>query len=398
MNVIITEIKDILKEEWISPAHYRDRSMNIVIQACVAIIITLVLFWDFYQLNSTITPVYIVVKGLTIASFVVGALGSYYNYHVNFWPVVQFPLMIFYSYFGMTQVHFTYCYSFWEVYLAISIFFKYSRKTYILLMLFGLYVNFYAIHLSAEPDFVKEGMSFKPHMIIVTILVFVLSMIAYFVVTKKRQQIYEMQERFANIGKQSSYVFHEIKKPINRLISASTIEDQELKKINNIILNVELMMNNSEVFTQSFTLVDIKKIFHELESQYMIYFDNFNIHYEFEDLDTKKILANEQLIYQVFNNLTINAVEAISTSQSASSFIKITSRNVGKKLEVSFKNTGSSIPGDLQYKIFNPFVSTKCKEANSGLGLSFCKNIIDGHSGEIRLINHKDGPEFIVTI
>lgn len=401
LNFIKDEIKDLLNESWIPKATSQDIKVNIILQSFILCIVLGVIYWDFHQFNLVITPLYAAVKILVVTTLTLSIIMTYFKVHVNLWPILDMLVMLIYGFYGMIMVHFTYCFSFWEVYLTMSIFFKFSRKTYILLMATGITLNYYGILLSAEPEYIKDGMSFKPDMTAATFIVYILSIVIYFVATKKKQALYEMQERFANIGKQSSYVFHEIKKPINRLINSSPIHDQDLKRVNNIILNVELMLSNSEVFTHSFKPFLLENIFIEIKKDFSDFFEIYNIHFEYTDHNTKELMANEGLIYQVFNNLTTNAIEAISQNKplaEKSEMIKVTTRNVGKKIEISFKNTGPVIPHEIQSKIFNPFVSTKEKDSNSGLGLSFCKNIIEGHLGEIELINHKDGPEFVITI
>lgn len=394
------EINEIVNEAWIPKSTSQDIKVNILLQSFILMIVLAVIYWDFHQFNLEITPLYITVKGLVVATLALSIVMTYFKIYVNLWPILDMLTLLIYAFYGMVMIHFTYCFSFWEVYLTISILFKFSRKIYIFLMATGITLNYYGLLLSAEPEYIKDGMSFKPDMTAGTLIVYILSIIIYFVVTKKKQALYDMQERFASIGKQSSYVFHEIKKPINRLINSSPIYDQDLKRVNNIILNVELMLRNSEVFSHSFRPFKLKNIFQEIEKDFKDFFELYAIRFEFIDHHDKDLMANEDLIYQVFTNLTANAVEAISQDKSPNKkveVIRVTIKKSGAKVEISFKNTGPVIPAGIQHKIFNPFVSTKEKEYNSGLGLSFCKNIIEGHLGEIELVNHKDGPEFIIT-
>lgn len=399
--IIKDEINEIIKEAWIPKTTPQDIKVNIILQSLFLSIVLAVIYWDSHQFGLKITLMYVAVKSLVVGTLALSIVMTYVKKYVNLWPVLDMLALLIYAFYGMTMIDFTYCFSFWEAYLTMSIFFKFSRKIYILLMGTGITLNYYGILLSAEPNYIKEGMSFKPDMTVATLIIYLISVAIYFVVTNRRQALYEMQERFANIGKQSSYIFHEIKKPINRLMNSAPIDDQDLKRVNNIILNVELMLRNSEVFGHSFRPFKLQNIFNEIEKDFKDFFEAYNIQFEYIDHDTSELIANEDLIYQVFNNLTTNAVEAISQSRSLnkkSERITITTRNSGQKLEISFKNTGSSIPEDMNHKIFNPFVSTKEKTSNSGLGLSFCKSIVEGHLGEIKLVNHQDGPEFIMTL
>jgi CheY-like chemotaxis protein len=46
-------------------------------------------------------------------------------------------------------------------------------------------------------------------------------------------------------------------------------------------------------------------------------------------------------------------------------------------------DTGPGIPPELQDRIFEPFFTTKAPGVGTGLGLPFCRGIIEGHGGSI---------------
>jgi signal transduction histidine kinase len=220
-------------------------------------------------------------------------------------------------------------------------------------------------------------------------------------VTKKRDEIFELQEKFALIGKQSSYVFHEIKKQINRLLSSSKDIDTDIHLISNILLNIELMLKNPESFKESFNHFKLNLLFLRLESEFTDYFTEYNIKFVYPTHDCD-LHANEGLIYQVFKNLIVNAIEAIIANkisdESQSITINYLEKNNENKISLIFANTGSQISKLNHENIFNPFYSTKNNGKNNGLGLSFCKNIIEGHQGTIEFKPGKSGPEFLITI
>lgn len=101
-----------------------------------------------------------------------------------------------------------------------------------------------------------------------------------------------------------------------------------------------------------------------------------------------KIPVDKGQMSQLIQNLTINALQAISNGGSIE--IDIDKVNIGessRKLEegeyikVSITDTGKGIPAHIINKIFDPFYTTK-PEGN-GLGLSSCYAIVEKHSGDI---------------
>ncbi len=91
-------------------------------------------------------------------------------------------------------------------------------------------------------------------------------------------------------------------------------------------------------------------------------------------------------IQQVIMNLILNARDAMM-QHGGTLTITALQNSVTTKIEVS--DTGSGIDEVNLKKIFEPFFTTKHREesssqnSGSGLGLAFCKKIIDEHNGSI---------------
>ena len=52
----------------------------------------------------------------------------------------------------------------------------------------------------------------------------------------------------------------------------------------------------------------------------------------------------------------------------------------------------------LQHRIFDPFFTTKDPGEGTGLGLSIAFTVIQEHQGNIEIVNHENGVEFIVSL
>ena len=107
-----------------------------------------------------------------------------------------------------------------------------------------------------------------------------------------------------------------------------------------------------------------------------------------------KVLGDTEVLRSVFNNLFINATQAMEKTGGNLSII-LSSDQECVKIEV--KDTGSGIPKANLEKIFEPYFSTK--ETGTGLGLAIVKRIIDDHNGKIEVDSvEKVGTDFIVKL
>jgi PAS domain S-box-containing protein len=105
--------------------------------------------------------------------------------------------------------------------------------------------------------------------------------------------------------------------------------------------------------------------------------------------DLRPVEADEGQMVQVFNNLLINACQAMPdggiVSISAENFyVKVKSSlplSSGNYVKITVADHGSGIPMDHLRKIFDPYFTTK--EHGSGLGLAVTYSVIRNHGGYI---------------
>ena len=91
-------------------------------------------------------------------------------------------------------------------------------------------------------------------------------------------------------------------------------------------------------------------------------------------------------IQQVMMNLILNARDAIVPNNGT---ITIEAEEHDGLVRIIVRDTGAGIEPQNLDKIFDPFFSTKasskdsCQPCGYGLGLAFCKKVIDEHGGTI---------------
>ncbi|MHC5825025.1 MAG: sensor histidine kinase, partial [Nostoc sp.] len=110
-------------------------------------------------------------------------------------------------------------------------------------------------------------------------------------------------------------------------------------------------------------------------------------------------------ISRSFINFINNACYALNekTKEGGEEFLpmlSITTKDLGKQLEISVRDNGKGIPQRVLDKIFDPFFTTKVTGEGTGLGLSISHDIIvQEHQGEIKIKTEENNyTEFILTL
>ncbi len=105
--------------------------------------------------------------------------------------------------------------------------------------------------------------------------------------------------------------------------------------------------------------------------------------------DRREVMADREMLRQVFTNLILNAMQALPEGGRIE--LRTTSRQ--KQVAVVIRDNGIGIPEELRKVIFETRFTTNPK--GQGLGLAIVKRIIKVHEGHIELKTHKDwGTQF----
>ena len=113
---------------------------------------------------------------------------------------------------------------------------------------------------------------------------------------------------------------------------------------------------------------------------------------EFDNNVTVKIDVKE--FYQCYFNIVKNACDAMPNGGK----IYVSTKQLDKKIEIRFRDTGLGIPEIFIEKIFEPFFSRDKKEG-TGLGLSITKKIIETLNGTITVQSFiSEGTTFIISL
>jgi two-component system NtrC family sensor kinase len=132
---------------------------------------------------------------------------------------------------------------------------------------------------------------------------------------------------------------------------------------------------------------------------YALRVDDIDIQLHLAD-DLQPLWADPHQLHQVVVNLVTNAHQALRETVPPRQLTIITRSDPScTRVYLEVADTGPGIPLELQGRIFEPFFTTKPPGVGTGLGLPFCKGIVEGHGGSIRLESQPgQGAKFAVEL
>lgn len=93
------------------------------------------------------------------------------------------------------------------------------------------------------------------------------------------------------------------------------------------------------------------------------------------------VVGDRVQLQQVFVNLAMNAIEAMSEVAGRPRRLTIVTESRSKLVLISVRDTGEGLKLDDVHRLFDPFVTTK--PLGMGLGLSICRSIVEAHGGTL---------------
>lgn len=179
---------------------------------------------------------------------------------------------------------------------------------------------------------------------------------------------------------------HEIRNslaPVSSLaqsLSANTSSERELSALNMIIERCQHLQRFVESYTSLNKGVKIQKRIFDAPAFFNTLSELYPDIEISRDIQAPQINADQTLLQQVFINLLKNAVEA------GASKIALTFHcHQGQHFSVSDNGRGILNTENL----FVPLYTTKAN--GNGIGLSFCKNVVEQQGGSIELFNNPEG-------
>jgi signal transduction histidine kinase len=115
---------------------------------------------------------------------------------------------------------------------------------------------------------------------------------------------------------------------------------------------------------------------------------------------TLPVECDPEQLQQVFINLVVNAFDAMAPGGGTLRVVSSIEheRKRAPILRLTFDDTGTGVPPQIQEHLFDPFFTTKPPGKGTGMGLSVSQAIIHDHNGEISFDSGPGGTRFYVRI
>jgi nitrogen fixation/metabolism regulation signal transduction histidine kinase len=202
---------------------------------------------------------------------------------------------------------------------------------------------------------------------------------------------HERNERLIAMGEMVTRIAHEIRNSLCSIELFSNILEKELEgkslekfargisigisNLNNILTNMLSFVRNHKPLKRP---IRLKTVIEESIEMLMPLIETRSLYIE-KSLTDDGILGDVELLKQVFMNVIINAIQAVTDGGK----IKIRMREDEGFIVVDVKDNGIGIKRKDIEKIFDPFFSTK--ETGTGLGLTIVLKIMQNHGGYVRI-------------
>ena len=231
-------------------------------------------------------------------------------------------------------------------------------------------------------------------------------------IVEERTKKLKDSERLAAIGATAGMVGHDIRNPLQAIISDVYLAETDLaslpdnEKKNSAIESLQEIGKNVEYINkivadlQDYARpikplireINIEEVIEDILLKNAMAEKNINVSFHAEE-GTKKIMSDPDLLKRILGNLVNNAVQAMPEGGE----LRICVFGEADGYVITVKDTGGGIPEEVKDKIFTPLFTTKSK--GQGFGLAAVKHIVEALGGTVTFESEVGkGTTFIIRI
>ena len=216
---------------------------------------------------------------------------------------------------------------------------------------------------------------------------------------KEMEDRIQLAERISSLGHLAAGVAHEIRNPLNAIgmglqrlkreflppdeskreeyISFTELILKEVRRVNGII---EQFLTLSRPFQLTLKESSLQDLLNHLVTLFREEASSLGITLEAEiPPDLPLIKIDPEKLTQALINIMKNGMQAMGQGGT----LRIETKSLKDRVEVTISDSGSGIPPDQMEKIFNYYYTTK--EKGVGLGLPIAHRIIEAHEGHLKI-------------
>jgi two-component system CheB/CheR fusion protein len=221
----------------------------------------------------------------------------------------------------------------------------------------------------------------------------------------------ESSEHLAVIGQTAGMVGHDIRNPLQAIVSATYLAKDDLASLLQSEIKESLVESMKEIEDQAAYIGKIvadlqdfsrplKPFSEETDLRQLI--DNLLLSLETEEnvrvisdvaADMQKVKVDPDYVKRILTNLLINAGQAMPNGGK----ITITAHKDNGACVITVEDTGEGIPNDVKPKLFQPLFTTKSK--GQGFGLAVSKRLATAMGGDLTFESEKGhGAKFTLKL
>ena len=231
------------------------------------------------------------------------------------------------------------------------------------------------------------------------LLVLLLTLLGWFLVVQRRgkRKLGEALDQLVGLDyfKQQmlGMIVHDLKNPLNSIIGLSERNNKDArlmainqsgKRMHNLVMNIlDVQRIEDKQMPLDKTVTPVRVLVDDALSQIGFIAQEKNLQIKINTLPNASLEVDPVLLTRVMVNLLTNASKYTPQNQE----ILISVEEVDHYCKISVKDTGIGIAPEFLDKVFDKFAQSQPQHSglmpSTGLGLTFCKLVVEAHGGNI---------------